>query len=116
MNQPDFKINDFCEIKFLNMANKKIDKHYFKILSIRGDIQGFRLQKYEYKKIKTEIQSVDECKDKKIQKVDVYELQQTNDKPFYYKYYYMQWKLNFSQSDNRLLKENELIKRIVQKT
>jgi hypothetical protein len=124
MNQPDFKINDFVEIKFLNMENKKIDKHYFKIISIRTDrlckdfcnIQGFRLQKYEYVKIRTVIEPIDDCKDKKFQKVDVYRLQQTEDKQFYYKYSYMQWKINYSQANNRILNENELYIKHIQKT
>jgi hypothetical protein len=120
MNQPDFKVNDFVEIKFLNMENKKIDKHYFKIISIRTDrlcnIQGFRIQKYEYEFNKTEIKPVDDCKDKKMEIVDVYKLIQTDDNSFYYKYYHMQWKTTYIQANNRILNENELIKRIVQKT
>ena len=119
MNQPDFKINDFVEIKFLNMENKKIDKHYFKTDRLCKDFcnkQGFRLQKYEYVKIRTVIEPIDDCKDKKFRKVDVYRLQQTEDKPFYYKYYYMQWKINYSQANNRILNENELYIKHIQKT
>jgi hypothetical protein len=116
MPGPDFKKDKLFETRILNFESKKLEKKYFKILSIRknthNEIQGFRVQRYEFKRIKTIVVPIDDGINKEIKKQDVYELQSTNEDPIYYKYIYMYWKYNFSQGSDRLLNDNELTKYI----
>lgn len=116
MPDPVFEKNKFFETKILNFETKRLDRKYFKILSIRvnkeGDTQGFRVQRYEFKRVKTIVVPIDDGIDKKLKKQEVYELQSTNENPIYYKYNYMHWKNNFSHGSDRILNDDELTKSI----
>ena len=105
--EEQYKIGKIFETKVLNMEKKRLEKRYYKILSIRKDrhdfILGFRVQRCEFTKIKTVIEAIDDCKDKKILIKDVYELKPTNEDSLYYKYI-------FSRYGDRLLEDHELIK------
>jgi len=114
MPEPVFEKNKFFETKILNFKTKRLDRKYFKILSIRvnkeGDTQGFRVQRYEFKRVKIIVVSIDDGIDKKLKRQYVYELQQTDESPIYYKYNYMNWENNFSHGPDRFLNDSELKK------
>ena len=116
MDELVFEKDKLFETKILDFTSKKTEKKYFKILSIRknrdDEIQGFKVQRYEFKRIKTIVVPIDDGINKEFKEQDVYELQSTNEDPIYYKYIYMYWKYNFSQGSDRLLKDNELTKYI----
>ena len=117
MPEPVFEKDQYFVTKNLNHVTKKFERTYFKILSIRFDkekyIQGFRVQRYEFKHTKTIIVPIDDGKDKKLKKQDVYNLQPNNEKPIYYKYNLMHW-LNHElyKGCDRLLNNEELTKYI----
>jgi hypothetical protein len=117
--ESQFKKGNFFQTTVLNLETKRLEKRYYKILSIRTDklnfILGFRVQRCEYKKIKTVVEAIDACKDKKILLKDVYELKATNDDPIYYKYIYLHWLSTFGCNTDRLLEDHELIKTIDRK-
>ena len=114
MPEPVFEKNKFFETNILNFETKRLEKKYFKILSIRinreGDIQGFRVQRCKFKRVKTIVVPIDDGIDKKLKIQYVYELQSTNEDPIYYKYNYMHWKNNFSHGSDRILNDDELTK------
>ena len=114
MPEPVFEKNKFFETKILNFETKRLERQYFKILSIRvnkeGDTQGFRVQRYEFKRVKTIVVPIDDGIYKKLKIQDVYELQQTYETPIYFKYNYMHWKCNYLHGSDRILNDDELTK------
>jgi hypothetical protein len=114
--EEQFKKGRIFVTHVLNFDTKKLNKEYYKILSIRcnkcRELQGFKVQRCQYKLIKTIVVPIDDAKDKKLKKQDVYELKEMDDKPFYYKYIYMHWRYNFSNGSDRILSDDELIKQI----
>jgi len=117
----NYKAGQMFETRVLNLETKRLEKRYYKILSVRKDrndfILGFRVQRCEFTKIKTVIEAVDDCKDKKLLIKDVYELKPTNEDPIYYKYIFSHWMPTYStEKENqwtiidRLLEKDELIK------
>jgi hypothetical protein len=117
--ESQFKKGKMFKTTVLNLETKLLEKRYYKILSIRTDklnfILGFRVQRCEYKRIKTVIEAIDDCRDKKILLKDVYELKPTTDDPIYYKYIYLHWLSTFSCNTDRLLEDDELIKTVDRK-
>ena len=87
-------MDKYFETKIYNFEQKKTDIYYFKIISIRyykGLPQGFKVQRYEYKNMKTIVIPIDEGIDKKFKLQDEYELRSTDEKPTYYKYNHDHW-------------------------
>ena len=99
--------------KTLVIEDIKIKQKYFKILSVRKvthileEIKGFNVKEMKYLFDHTEIMAVDEnSKDTKL--VDYYILKETKEKPKYFKYKYLDWKVNYSEGCNEILKEDQL--------
>jgi len=117
MDELVFEKDKLFETKILDFASKKLEKKYFKILSIRKNrddvIQGFKVQRYEFKRIKTIVVPIDDGINKEFKIQDVFELQSTKEDPIYYKYIYMCWNYNFPQGEGgRLLNDDDLKKYI----
>ena len=113
MDELVFEKDKLFETKILDFASKKLEKKYFKILSIRKNrddvIQGFKVQRYEFKLIKTIVVPIDDGINKEFKIQDVFELQSTKEDPIYYKYIYMYWNYNFPQGEgDRLLNDDDL--------
>jgi hypothetical protein len=94
----------------------KIKQKYFKILSVRKkptisifgrELQGFNVKEMKYELDHTELMAVDEDT-KKVKLVDFYKLKETKEKPRYFKYKYMDWKGNFIEGCNEILKDDQL--------
>jgi len=113
-----FDIDKYFEAKTFTFSTKKTDKMYFKILSFRwkykdDSLQGFTVQRYEFKRIKTIIVPIDDGINKEFKIQDEYELQSTNEDPIYYKYIYKHWPPPvFSKDLDKLMREEEEIEEI----
>ncbi len=119
MNE-ELKIGTVFKRIIPNMETLKGETKYFKIVSIRTkkefkfldeiyDISGFKIVEMKFEKVSSSVMAVNaESKETKIQ--DTYKLKETNDKPIYYKYSYMQWKQNYSGGLNQILTEEEQTK------
>ena len=96
-----------------------IKQKYFKILSVRerkeklwvlSELQGFNVIEMKYESTHTEIIAVDEdSKDTKL--VDYYilkDLPRTKENLKYFKYKYLDWKVNYSEGCNEILKDDQL--------
>ena len=114
--------------KTLVMEDMKIKQKYFKILSVRKvthileEMKGFNVIEMKYKFDHTEIMAIDEDS-KNTKLVDYYilkeiplalgctlvcDLPRTKEKPKYFKYKYLDWKVNYSEGCNEILKDDQL--------
>jgi len=115
MPEPEFKNKLFETKNYFKEYNEK--ELYYKILSIRknknDEIQSFKVQRYEFKLIKTIVVPINNGINKEFKIQDVYELQSTNEDPTRYDYFYTDWKHHFPQwSSDRLLNDDDLTKYI----
>jgi predicted 3-demethylubiquinone-9 3-methyltransferase (glyoxalase superfamily) len=113
MDEPEFK-NKLFESKNYHFEDDEKAK-YYKILSIRknknDEIQSFKVQRYEFKLIKTIVVPIDNGINKEFKIQDVYELQSTYEDPFPFVYLCNHWYHNCRPySTDRLLNDNELTK------
>jgi len=68
MAEPVFTKDEFFQ-SMIGKSKSIFDRKYFKILSLKtdkdGDIQGYRVREYKFKRSKTIIEPIDDGKDKK---------------------------------------------------
>ena len=93
-----------------------IKQKHFKILSVRKathileEIKGFNVIEMTYQFHHTEVMAVDEnSKDTKL--VDYYilkDMPRTKENLKYFKYKYLDWKVNYSEGCNEILKDDQL--------
>ena len=115
MGEPEFKNKLFESKNYFKEDGVK--EKYYKILSIRknknDEIQSFKVQRYEFKLIKTIVVPIDDGINKEFKIQDVYELQSTYEDPFPYVYWCNNWYHNYRRwSIDRLLNDDELTKYI----
>ena len=69
---------------------------------------GTRVQGYKYVLVRTELVQIDAKNSKESKLFELYELTPTTDRPFYWKYYHMHWKENFTHGISRMISKNQL--------
>ena len=98
MDDAAFKKDEFFR-SIIGKSKSIFDRKYFKILSLKtkkdGNIQGYIVRDYEFKRSKTIVEPIDDGINKEFEILDVYELEPTNEKTLCLKYNCRRWRVKY---------------------